>query len=106
MQPSYPEPVPTSLIITMTQVKRAIEKLAPNKAPGPDEIPNHILKRCLSTLQHHILVLIQQSLTTGHFPQPFKDTITMVLRKPNKPNYTRPYTYRPIALENMIGKVL
>ena len=103
---SYPEPVSTNLNVTITQVKRAIEKLAPNKAPGPDEIPNHILKRCLSILQHHILSLAQQSLATGHFPQPFKETITLVLRKPNKPNYTKPNAYRPIALENTIGKVL
>jgi len=103
---SYPDPVPTNLNITMAQVERAIDKLAPNKAPGPDEIPNHILKRCCSVLQHHILALAQQSMSTGHFPQPFKETITLVLRRPNKPNYTKPNAYRPIALESTVGKVL
>ena len=103
---NYPDPVSTNLNITSTQVKRAIEKLAPNKAPESDEIPNHILKRCLSILQHHILALAQQSLTTGHFPQPFKETITLILRKPNKPNYTSLNAYKPIALENTIGEVL
>jgi hypothetical protein len=29
-----------------------------------------------------------------------------LLRKPNKPNYTKPNAYRPIALESTIGKVL
>ena len=90
----YPKPVETNLNITITQVTRAINKLAPNKAPGPDEIPNHILKRCLTTLQHHILALAQQSMMTGHFPQSFKETITLILRKPNKPNYTKPNAYR------------
>ena len=103
---NYPESVTTNLNITIVQIKGAIEKLAPNKTPGPDEIPNHILKRCLTILQHHILALAQQSLAMGHFPQPFKETITLVLRKPNKPNYIRPNAYRPIALENTIGKVL
>ena len=42
----------------------------------------------------------------GHFPQPFKETTTLVLRKSNKPNYTKPNAYRPIALESTIGKVL
>src|SRR5205814_8574441 len=51
-------------------------------------------------------MLAQHSLITGHFPQPFKETITLVLRKPNKPNYTKTNAYRPIALENTIGKVL
>jgi len=103
---SYPESVPTNLNITSAQVKRAIEKLAPNKAPGPDEIPNHVLKRCWSILEHHILALAQQSLAVSHFPQLFKETTTLVLRKPNKPNYTQAKAYRPIALENTIGKVL
>ena len=102
----YPEAVSTNLNISMRQVEQAIERLAPNKAPGPDEIPNHILKRCFSTLQHHILTLAQLSMLLGHFPQPFKETTTLVLRKPNKPNYTKPNAYRPIALESTIGKVL
>src|SRR5436190_23601295 len=34
---SYPESAPMNLSITMTQVKRAIDKLAPNKAPGLEE---------------------------------------------------------------------
>src|SRR5947207_10595603 len=86
----YPKPMLTNHNITATQVKRAIDKLAPNKAPGPDEIPNHILKRCLSTLQSYILALAQQSMLTDHFPQSYKETIALVLRKPNKPNYTKP----------------
>src|SRR5436190_16610083 len=52
------------------------------------------------------MALTQASLNTGHFPTPFKKTVTIVLRKPNKPNYTKPNAYRPIALENTIGKVL
>src|SRR5437667_6298884 len=103
---SYPEAVSTNLNITITQVKRAIDKLLPNKAPGPDEIPNHILKPCLPILQHPILMLTQQSISTGHFPRSYKETTTLVLRKPNKPNYTKPNAYCPIALENTIGKVL
>jgi hypothetical protein len=33
----YPEPMPFSPIITKHQLERAIGKLAPDKAPGPDE---------------------------------------------------------------------
>src|SRR4030095_15825212 len=57
-------------------------------------------------LQNHILTLAQESMLTGHFPQPYKETTTLVIRKPNKPNYMKPNAYRPIALENTIGKVL
>jgi len=41
---SYPDPMPMNLNIIITQIKQAIDKPAPNKAPRPDKIPNHILK--------------------------------------------------------------
>ena len=53
----YPAPLETATTISMSQLQRAIEKLMPKKAPGPDEIPNLILKKCFGTLQHHLLLL-------------------------------------------------
>src|SRR5438552_1152926 len=49
---------------------------------------------------------MQASLRLGHFPKPFKHTTTVVLRKPSKPDYTKVKAYRPIALENTMGKVM
>ena len=97
---------PYSFNITKQQIQTAIEKLASNKTPSSDEISNKVLKECYDKIQNHILVLAQASLKVGHFPTCFKKTITAVLRKPNKPNYTKPNAYRPIALENTIGKLL
>ena len=102
----YPEAVPINKDITMEQLHRAVNKLSPNKAPGPDEISNRVLKKTISATQHHLLTLIQTSFTIGHFPTPFKTTTTVVLRKPGKPDYTTPKAYRPIALENTLGKVM
>jgi hypothetical protein len=102
----YPESVPCNTNITMQQVTEAIEKLAPNKAPGPDEISNCVLKKMFPIIKHHLKILAQASLNNGHFPAAFKSTTTIVLRKPGKPDYTKPNAYRPIALENTIGKVL
>ena len=48
---------------------------------------------------------MQASLEIGYFPKSFKETTTIVLRKPGKPDYTKPNAYRPIALENTLGKV-
>jgi ribonuclease HI len=102
----YPHPVPFSPIITEAQVKRAIDRLAPNKAPGPDTIPNSVLKKCYPQLKEHLIFLAQASLQTGHFPTLFKETVTVIVRKPGKPDYTKAKAYRPIALESTIGKVL
>jgi ribonuclease HI len=105
-QPETISPVACQARITMHQLQQAIEKLSPNKAPGPDEISNKVLKQNSAVLQHHLLALAQASFNTGHFPTIFKVTTTVVLRKPGKPDYTKPKAYRPIALENTIGKLL
>ena len=102
----YPESVPPPPRITASQVEMAIEKLAAKKAPGPDEIPNLVLKKCYNEIKAHLLLLAQESFETGHFPTIFKESRTLVLRKPKKPDYTKPNAYRPIALESTIGKVL
>jgi hypothetical protein len=39
-------------------------------------------------------------------PAKFKMSITVALRKPGKDNYSQPKSYRPIALMNMMGKIL
>ena len=77
----YPPPVSCESNITMLQLERAINKLSPDKAPGPDEITNRVLKRVLPTIRNHLLTLIQASIKLGYFPSAFKTTMTVVLRK-------------------------
>ncbi|TFY73649.1 hypothetical protein EWM64_g10363 [Hericium alpestre] len=69
-------------------IERAIDKLKPYKAPSPDSIPN---------------VLWKEMQPYGH---PWKDSTTTILRKPGKPDYTKPGAWQPIALLNTIGKIL
>jgi hypothetical protein len=92
-QITHPALVPFNSNITERQVERAIAKLAPDKAPGPDSIMNRVLKKNYNALKNHLLKIAQSSLDTGHFPSPFKNTLTVVLRKPNKPDYTKPGAY-------------
>ena len=61
--------------ITKRQLRRAIQKLSPNKAPGPDGIINKVLKENIDVLEGHLLTLTQASLNNGHFPTPFKETL-------------------------------
>ena len=77
----------------------------PDKAPGPDQITNRILKN-FSSLQAHLLTLAQACIDTGYFPSTFRKTLTVVLRKPNKPDYTKPSAYRSTTLKCTIGKLL
>ena len=103
---SYPSEIPFNHRVTIRQVRQAINQLSPDKAPGPDEITNRVLKHALPVIENHLQSLMQASINRGHFPKPFKATTTVVLRKPSKPDYTKAKAYRPIALENTLGKVM
>ena len=102
----YLEEVTYEHQVTIRQIRNAVGKLAPEKAPGPDEIANIVIKKTLPLIEQHLRVLMQASIDLGHFPKPFKQTTTVVLRKPGKADYTVTKAYRPIALENTLDKVL
>ena len=51
---TYPQSVPFQMEITISQVQKAVNKLNPNKAPGPDEISNRILKNILPQIERHL----------------------------------------------------
>jgi hypothetical protein len=102
----YPREVNYNPIITPEQIQKAVGKVHPNKAPGPDGITNRVLQKALPEIEKYLLAIMQASLDLSHFPTPLKHTATVVLRKPAKPDYTKSKAYRPIALENTIGKIL
>ena len=92
--------------ITIQQIERAIDKLSPQKAPGPDEIRNIVLKKSYDILKDYIHALVQALIHVRYFPAAFKTSTTIVLHKAGKPDYTKPNAYRPIALENTLGKLI
>jgi len=94
------------ILITVRQVQEAVARLAPDKAPGLDDITNRVIKSSLLVIQSHLQALMQVSLNPAHFSEPFKHMITVVLRKPGKPDYTKAKAYRPITLESTLGKVM
>lgn len=76
------------------------------KAPGADQIPNLILKLLIEQLLPHLYQIFNDSLSLGYCPSHFRAFITVVMRKPGKPDYAVPKAYRPIALLNTLGKAL
>jgi len=105
-QSQYPTPVSYTPTITVEQIQAAVRRAAPKKAPGPDGISNHAIQKALPLTEHHLRALMQATLDIGYFPKPFRTSTTIVLRKPSKPDYTKSKAYRPIALENTLGKIL
>lgn len=103
----YPEPTQMPAV-TEQEVRRAVLRAAPNKAPGPDGIPNMALHRALAlpAFLTYLTDLFNACLQLGYCPKHFRKSTTVVLRKPGKPDYTVPKAYRPIALLNTVGKAL
>jgi len=57
----------------------------------------------LTLLLHHCLLAI---LSLKYFPASWRTWLTIVLPKPNRPDYTGTKSYHPIALYNTMGKVV
>jgi ribonuclease HI len=102
----YPEPVAGFRKVYQSQIRRAIDRLAPHKAPGMDGIPNIVLKKSIDQIISHLYYIFNAVFELNIFHQSWRDHRTIVLRKPGKNSYEIPNAYRPIALYSTIGKVL
>ncbi|KAI0997925.1 hypothetical protein K3495_g10264 [Podosphaera aphanis] len=103
----YPDELHTvTRIITSAEIEEILGQLPSDKAPGPDGIPNRLLKNCKETLSKVLADLFNACLTHGYHPKGFKESTTIVLRKSQKSRYDTPKAYRPIALLNTMGKLL
>lgn len=85
----YPPPIECP-DITVTEIERAVRKAAPIKAPGIDGITNGVLHQTPDILPQTLCVLFNECLQQGYCPTHFKETLTVVLRKPGKDDYTQP----------------
>ncbi|EJD38238.1 hypothetical protein AURDEDRAFT_27356, partial [Auricularia subglabra TFB-10046 SS5] len=91
--------------ITRAQIRRVVNRLAPYKAPGPDGIPNVVWKRCLETVLEWLFWIFKGSTDHGFYFDPWREFLTVVLRKPGRPSYTVPKAFRPVALYNTLPKL-
>ena len=103
---AYPEPIVTDLEIQEQEVYDALRWVKANKAPGPDQIPNLVLKKIKEWLVPRLVTIFNAALRLGYHPHDWKRATTLALRKPRKENYSLIKAYRPIALLNTMGKLL
>jgi len=102
----YPPPKFSYVPVTNMQIAHAILQLGPYKAPGADGIPNVFLIKCADLLIPHLGPIYCATFSLETYPDQWKDSVTVMLRKPAKPDYTVPSAHRPIALINTLTKVL
>jgi len=101
--PLYPPSLP-SHDISIDEVKAAVFKSAPFKAPGPDGIPNCLIQATWTTIGPIVTTILSKCRTAGYFPLAWKQARTVILKKAGKPDYSDPSAYRPIALLSCLGK--
>ena len=87
-------------------MKDAIWKLPTSKAAGPDGIPNEAIKAASEAVATPLANVATTCLLESNLPECCKDTITVVLQKANKKDYSLPGSYQPVTLKNTLGKIL
>jgi hypothetical protein len=102
----YPPRLSVSQEVTTDEILSILKDITPDKTPGPDSIPNRLLRECRDVLAEPLAKLFGDCLRRSYHPKPFRHSRTVVLRKPQKPMYDVAKAYRPIALLNTLGKVL
>lgn len=91
--------------ITNEELIKAASALKANKAPGPDGIPNQVLKLAIEENPDMFRSALQKCMDTGVFPDRWKRQRLVLLPKPGKPPGD-PSAYRPICLIDTAGKLL
>lgn len=91
--------------LTLDLVSDIIKTLPKFKAPGPDGIPNAAYVWGNDLLSPHLLRIFHASFTVRHRPTHYKRDRTVVLRKPNRPDYSSPNAFRPITLGQTMAKI-
>lgn len=92
--------------ISEDEVARIIGALPRDKAPGRSGIPNRAIKMMGRPLARAVTALANGCLDWEYHPDVLKEARTIVLRKPGKPDYGAPKAWRPIALLEVVSKVV
>ena len=92
--------------ITEEEIRQAIFRFNPKKAPGADEITFEMWRRLLQYIGPWIQWIYQTSANLGYVPKSWRTANIVALKKPGKADYTMPKAYRPISLLPTISKGL
>ena len=93
---------------SLLEIQEALKACFNVSAPGPDYITWQYLKHILSnnTSAVGILSLANVCLSLHHWPRHFKESVSVIIPKPDKPAYDTPKAFRPIIPLNMLSKLI
>lgn len=90
---------------SMVELKNAIKKAKPRRAPGPDRIPIDAVKVMSEGNLVALLNVLNECWRMGCFPKVWKDASLVILRKAGDRDWALPGSYRPISLLPVLGKI-
>lgn len=80
--------------------------MKPFKAAGKDELSNSIFTHCREILVPKLTKTFRATFKLKHYPKEWQESLTIILRKDGKPDYSKAKAYRPITLLTAISKIL
>lgn len=86
------------------EIRSSIKRLKNYKAPGPDQIPNVLLKNLPLKAIVFITYILNACLYLSYFPDSWKEAIVTAVTKPEK-DLSNPASYRLISLINALSKI-
>ncbi len=99
-----PYPKIDDLEITSNGIEKLLNRLVATKAPGPDCIPNRLLKELAAELAPALAALFNQSIQTGQLPADWRRAnISPIFKKDDKHIAAN---YRPVSLTCVCSKIL
>ena len=90
---------------TTAEIREELKRGKLLSAPGPDGIPNLILRRLHPALENPLRRIFNACLSLGHFPAAFRTSRVISIPKPGK-DPTSTAGHRPIALLSCMSKKL
>ena len=93
-----------SITVTSNGVLKALQRLNPSKAAGPDNIQSRILKTSAEEIAPVLASLYQQTLQQGDIPQDWRNANVIPIYK--KGDRTQASNYRPVSLTSISCKIM
>ena len=89
--------------ISLESVLKTVKSINPNKATGPDNIPNKVLKMAAEILSPSLTAIFNRSLSMGIYPDDWKMArVLPIFKSGDKEDIGN---YRPVSIISAISKV-
>lgn len=92
--------------VSEAEVKRAVWRMAPNKAPGLDGITAGVLRKAWGVIGTPLTNVLRECLRKSEFPDCWKTAEVVIIRKGEDRDPSLPKSYRPVSLLSAPSKVL